>query len=111
MNSDSNSIKAGRTLIDWRLAGKIVLAAMSYLFILVLIPLIVGKIRKNDFLLFHAKQGVALLLIYAFGIFSFYLPVLPILFKLILVFFVVIGIYNSIMQKMKPLPIIGRFAL
>jgi len=111
MNSLSSSVKDGKTLIDWRLAGKIVLAALSYLPIVVVIPLLIGSIKKNSFILFHAKQGIALLLIWAFGIFSFYLPVLPILIALMLLFFIVVGIYNSITQKIRPLPFIGRFSL
>ena len=97
------------SLLNWPLIGKVALAAMSYLFILVIFPLIFG--RKNQFIAFHARQGLILLIIWAIGLFSFYLPLLPWLVALLVLVLVIVGITNTIMQKERALPIIGRLSI
>ncbi len=86
---------------------------LSYLGILVLIPLFVS--RKDAFVKFHAKQGLVLLIIEAIAwilIGSFWGP-LWILFRLIKlgVFILsIIGIINVLNKKEKELPIVGSWA-
>lgn len=83
------------------------LAMLSYLNILVLIPLIAGKNRP--FITFHAKQGLALLAVSVVGVFSFYLPVFPWLFTLFVLICIIFGLVNVFTSKERRLPLIGKF--
>ena len=91
---------------NWPVIGRVVLASMSYLFILAIFPYIFG--RKNNFIFFHAKQGIALLVVWALLLFSFYVLFLPWLIALALVILIVIGIVNCVRQKERALPVIGK---
>lgn len=84
-----------------------ILALISYLNILVFIPLLLSK--KNTFIAYHAKQGFALLVVWVLFFFSFYIPVLPWIFALYILICIVYGIYNVLTSKEKPLPIIGKY--
>ena len=89
-----------------------ILAALSYLSWLVLIPLLVSKSR---FVKFHANQGLILFIAsFIVGV----VAVIPILGWLVsfvggIVTFVlaIIGIVNVVNGKAKQLPIIGKFTL
>lgn len=85
-----------------------VLAILSYLSILVIIPLIVSK--NKPFVRFHAKQGVILLAYFSLAIFTLYLPAVPYLFALFYLICVICGIVNVIRGGEKHLPIIGKLA-
>ncbi len=92
------------------------LAWLSYLGILLIIPLLVYK--DNEFAKFHVKQGLSLLVAdIAWGIAGFILGFVPILGWLIsvagwlfLFVLMVMGILNAASGKKEPLPVIGRFA-
>ena len=99
------------------------LAAISYLSLLCLIPIIMDKFssRKSRFALFHANQGLVLAII---GIGRFVLkilgrlPILGVLFNiadLVVSFGVlllsVIGIVNAANGRAKELPFIGKIKL
>lgn len=92
---------------------------LSYISILVLIPLIAGKSR---FAKFHANQGLVLCIIEViFGIVIGALMRIPILgiifgiisvlFELICVFMSIIGIVGVVNGEEKELPIIGAIHL
>ncbi|MBI3256141.1 MAG: hypothetical protein HYZ63_04190 [Candidatus Andersenbacteria bacterium] len=85
-------------------------AALSYLGILVLIPLLF--VRKNDpFVKFHAKQGLVILLgfvIAAFGV--GWIPVLGNLVWLILAIASIAGLVQSLQGKRWKIPVIGDLA-
>jgi len=85
------------------------LGALSYIYILVLIPVIFSK--RNAFVKYHARQGFALLLVWTIGIFSFYVPGLAWLFALFILVEMVYGIVNVCMGKEKPLFWIGKWAI
>jgi len=85
------------------------LAVLSYLHILVLIPLIFGK--KDEFVKYHAKQGLLLLIFWVLFGFSLFLPYLPWLFLIVIAIGIVSGIICVILGKEKPMPIIGKLAL
>lgn len=95
-------------LLDIALKHRI-LALLSYLGVLVIIPLIFG--RKIAFIQYHARQGVALLGLWVIGIFSFYVPFLPWAIVFIILVETLIGLVNVITHREKHLPIIGRVAL
>jgi uncharacterized membrane protein len=84
------------------------LAFLSYLHILVLIPLIFGK--KNEFVHYHAKQGFLLLAFWVLAGFSLYVPYLPWLFLIIIFVGFLYGIIYVLLGKTKPMPIIGKMA-
>lgn len=101
-----------------------VLAALSYIGVLVLIPLFMEK--ESRFVRFHANQGLVLtivLVIYEViyriiagtigrifllgGIFTFVIS----LFKLVIIVLSIMGIINVVQGKMKELPVIGGITL
>lgn len=89
------------------------MAIISYLGILVLIPLVTDA--KNDpYVNFHIKQGLALLIA---GVIAGIVGIVPIigwfLFPFLMVamlIFTVWGIINAATGKMKELPIVGKLA-
>ena len=84
-----------------------ILAVLSYLHVLVLIPLLFG--RKSPFIQFHVHQGIVLLFVWVLFALSFYIPLLPWVFFIYLVIAVVLGINNVVRGRERPLPIIGRW--
>lgn len=85
-----------------------VLALLSYLNILVLIPLFASK--NMPLVRFHAKQGVVLTAFFALSLFTLYVPVLPYLFALFYVVCIICGIVNVARGGEKHLPLIGKLA-
>jgi len=88
------------------------IAVLSYLGILVIIPILTNK--DDDFVKFHIKQGLVLLIVWVFNMFVGVVPILgwiiaP-LIALVLLVFVVIGIINVLSGKKKQLPLIGQYA-
>ncbi len=91
------------------------IAAIGYLGILCLIPLLAKK--DSPFAQYHGKQGLALLvliIIAQLGWIIYWIPILGWLimvavYVLIAVLFVM-GIMNALNGKMKPLPVVGKYA-
>lgn len=91
------------------------IAWLSYLGILLLIPLIIQK--DNPYTKFHVKQGLALLIawiiLYIIAIIFSFIPLLrSLLFLAVWIFFLVlaiIGIINALQGKIQKLPLIGEF--
>lgn len=86
-----------------------VLGILAYINVLVAIPLFAG--RKSDFIRFHTRQGLALLIVWAFFLFTFYLPILPWIFFLFILLCVIWGIASVSTGRERPLPLIGRLAI
>lgn len=101
--------------------GKL-MAILAY--IIFFIPLLAGEHRKSEFVRFHTNQGTilfifAILLGFISSIFSmliFIVPFIGILFSVLsgavglsIFALLVIGIVNAASDKMKPLPLIGKF--
>jgi uncharacterized membrane protein len=89
-----------------------VMAALSYLGILILIPFFVKK--EDPFVHYHIKQGVVLLipeliLYVVSGMMYFLWPVWNIIW-LIILGFTIVGVINCLTKKEKPLPFIGQYA-
>jgi len=88
-----------------------VIALLSYLGILVLVPLLAKK--ESPYAQFHAKQGLVLLIAWiAIGI----ITVIPIIgwiigpiASIVLLIFSIIGIINALGGQTKELPLIGQF--
>lgn len=88
------------------------IAILSYLGILVIVPILVDK--ENDFVKFHIKQGLTLLVT---GIISMFIGVVPIIgwmlapfITLALIVLAILGIVNVLGGKKKELPLIGKYA-
>jgi len=87
------------------------IAILSYLCVLVIIPLIYG--RKDKFVMFHARQGVGVLLLWVISPHLMWIPILgwilgPIIMALTLVL-VVYGIVYASKGEEKPVPLIGKY--
>lgn len=91
------------------------LAWLSYLGLLLLVPLLV--LKDNPYAKYHVKQGLALLILeIAAGVAGFVLMFIPVLgwlaWMAVWVFIVVltiIGIINAASGKTELLPLIGKF--
>jgi len=92
--------------------GDKVMALLCYLGILVVIPLLVKK--DDAYVKFHAKQGLVLLIAWIILSIIFVIPfvgwVVGFIGYIILLVLGIIGIVNALSGKMKPLPIVGKFA-
>jgi uncharacterized membrane protein len=85
------------------------MAILAYLGILVVIPFLTDA--KNDqFVKFHIKQGLVLLIIEFVGMFVYWVPIFGWALWVVTIVFVVIGIMNASAGKQKELPLIGKFA-
>ncbi len=88
------------------------MALLSYLGILVLIPLLAAK--EDKFAQYHAKQGLVLLIAGVIGMFIGVIPVigwmLAPFITLAWLVFAILGIVNVVGNKEKKLPIIGQYA-
>ncbi|HOV22004.1 MAG TPA: hypothetical protein P5150_06685 [Candidatus Ratteibacteria bacterium] len=88
------------------------LAWLSYLGLLLLIPLLVNK--DNEYSKFHVKQGLVLLIC---GIITRILWIIPVIgwvvgmvVGIFLLVLMIIGIVNALSEKTEPLPVIGKYA-
>jgi len=92
------------------------LAWLSYLGLLLLIPLLVNK--DNEYSKFHVKQGLVLLISgIAASIVSIIFGFIPVIGWLIsmavwifLLVLSIMGIVNALTEKAVPLPVIGKYA-
>ena len=88
------------------------LALLSYFWILCIVPLLSKE--KDDFVKFHSKQGLVLLIceIATWAVFGF-VPFLWFMVNILWVvwlIFSIIGIVNVLNGKKKELPFIGKYA-
>jgi uncharacterized membrane protein len=83
-----------------------VLGILAYFNILIIFPIIFG--RKSPFVQYHVRQGLALDFTFILFMFSFYLPILPYLFALLILICMIIGIINVARGLERSLPIVGR---
>ena len=92
-------------------------AVLSYLGLLLLIPLILFE--KNKFVRFHVNQGIVLFIFdavcSALSFVMFFVPIAGIIISGVLgvisLVLMIIGIVNVCNNKMKKLPIIGGFVI
>ena len=85
------------------------LAALSYVSILFLIPLIFAQ--DDEFAKFHAKQGARLFVCNAIGTVLGSIFSIGWVITLLLIYLMVVGIKNALNEKWEPLPYIGKFKL
>ena len=89
--------------------GNKLLAAISYIGILFLVPLLAAK--DDAFARFHANQGLVLFLVGIvlgiIGMIPFVGPIIAGIGGIVTFVFAILGIINAINGAMKPLPLIG----
>jgi uncharacterized membrane protein len=83
------------------------MAALSYLGILVFIPLFLAK--KSAFAQEHAKQGVILLAIHILGMFLFWIPVLGQILWIIVVIANIVALVKCLMGEFWEIPVLGQY--
>lgn len=118
--NQANSAPAASTPpADNAAAGKKVNVAMAIIaYILFFVPLLTGDAKKDDFVMFHVKQGLVLFIIgiaiWAIGWFIpwYWTPVngLLNLCSLANLVLAILGIINAANKKKEPLPIVGKYA-
>ena len=85
------------------------LAAISYIWILFLVPLFVAK--DDAFARFHANQGLLLFLVSIvlgiIAIIPFVGAIISAIGGVVTFIFMILGIINALKGEMKPLPFIG----
>ena len=81
------------------------IALLSYLSILFLIPL--NLYKKDEFIQYHAKQGVILFILAVVLTFTFWLPILAWVCWLAFLVIWVTGIINVLSGKLEPVPVVG----
>ncbi|HEB73389.1 MAG TPA: hypothetical protein ENI77_12330 [Nitrospirae bacterium] len=88
------------------------LSFVSYLGILCLVPLILN--RDDEYVAFHARQGLVLWIWGVLAIFGLYVPVLgPMFFSvsaLLIILFSIIGLLSVSLTKAWKIPVIGDWA-
>lgn len=84
------------------------IAALSYLGILVLIPLLAKK--ESKFAQFHAKQGLVFLGVFILGMFVFWIPLIGWILWLAVVVLDIIAIVQALSGKYWKVPVIGDLA-
>ncbi len=87
-------------------------AVLAYLGILIIIPFLLAK--DDEFVKFHLKQGVLLLVLWLFLLLVLTMPILGYIIysvgSLLLLAFIIIGIVNALNDKETELPLIGHLA-
>ena len=109
-------------MVKNRVENEKVCAILSYLLVGIIWYFVDEKMKKSSIAKYHAKQGLALLIVgiiysIVIGIIAWPLmflslgmltPILMILYYIPLVW-VIIGIINAANDKERPLPLIGKF--
>lgn len=89
-----------------------IVAIIAYLGLLVIVPIIAA--RESPFAMYHANQGLLLLILWVGVWFLSLIPViglLGIVGWIILIVFSILGIINAANGRMKPLPFIGHLQI
>lgn len=85
-----------------------VMAALSYVWALCLIPLLFK--RKSKLAQFHAKQGLILFVIELFGAVIFPIPIIGWALAIVVMVFAIMGIINALSGNFWEMPFLGKYA-
>ena len=85
-----------------------VVAALSYFWILFLIPLLSKK--NSKFCQFHAKQGLILFLVEVVGSLVFWVPIFGWALAILLLVVAIMGIIRTLNGEYWEIPLIGEYA-
>lgn len=100
-------LEATEDIADCAVSSRFI-AAISYLWIFCLVPLILKK--KDKFAQFHGKQGLLLAVLWFLGGFIFWIPIIGWFVAIILAFISIYGFFQAIKGKKWEVPIIGKYA-
>jgi uncharacterized membrane protein len=84
------------------------IAAIAYIWILFLIPLLAKK--DSDFAKYHAKQGLVFFVFSTIVGFISWVPVIGWILGIFDLILFIMGLVNALSGKKQPLPVIGKFA-
>ncbi len=84
-----------------------VAAALSYVWILCLVPLFLKK--NSKFCQFHAKQGLLLFIVEVIGMVIFPIPFLGWLLFILVVIFSILGVRAALAGEFWEMPILGKY--
>jgi len=85
-----------------------IIAFLSYLAILFFFPL--NFFKKDEFVGYHARQGVVMFILAVAITFTFWVPVLGWVCLLAYLVIWVSGIINALAGKQEPVPVVGKIA-
>ena len=91
-----------------------VMAILSYIGILVLIPILTGDVKKSGWVRFHATQGVNLCIAGILCSILSWVPILNIILGIVglaILILSILGIINVVKGEAKELPLVGQFDL
>ena len=88
-------------------ANKLV-AALSYLGVLVAVPLFLK--RESAYCPFHAKQGLALLIVWIIGSFVFWFPIIGWMAGIAVFVLNVMGLFKAFKGEKWEMPVVGDLA-
>jgi len=86
-------------------------AVLSYLGILIIVPLLSEEAKKSPFAKFHLNQGLVLLIVSMVGGFVFWLPVIGWAAGIFVFVIWLIGIIGAVQGEMKRVPLFGNIEL
>ncbi|MFA6272178.1 MAG: DUF4870 domain-containing protein [Patescibacteria group bacterium] len=84
------------------------IAALGYVWILCLIPLLMKK--ESKFAQFHGKQGLVLFIVEIVGWLVYWIPFVGWLFAVLVLVMAIIGFVKALSGEYWELPIVGSFA-
>jgi len=84
------------------------MAALSYVWILVFIPLFFR--RKSKLAQFHAKQGLLLFLVEILGSWFFGIPIIGWALGFLVMLLAILGVINALSGNFWEMPFLGRYA-
>jgi uncharacterized membrane protein len=86
-------------------------AVLSYLGILIIVPLLSEDAKKSPFAKFHLNQGLVLLIVSMVGGFVFWVPVIGWVAAIFVFVIWLIGIIGAVQGEMKRVPLFGNIEL
>ena len=107
-STKTETVSSGEVIDDKDVEENKFIAALSYLGILVLVPLLVKKDSK--FAQFHAKQGLIFLVIWVVGWIFFLIPLFGQILALTILVLNIIALVQALNGKYWEVPVIGDFA-
>lgn len=84
------------------------MAALSYIWVLCLVPLIFR--RKSKLAKFHAKQGLLLFVVEVLLSWLFPVPIIGWALGVLVMFLAILGIINALNGTLWEMPFLGRYA-
>jgi len=118
LNNVFNIVKKGYVMenngvLEGDFNGKTyIMSMMSYLGVLCLVPILFNK--DDEYVNFHARQGLVLWIWGVFSIFALYIPVIGKFFFGVSAFFILVlsfvGLFSIVFAKAWRIPIIGGLA-